>query len=398
MIQFRTSLALSPSHSVQDFHLVALEWLRGGRNYQFVDELNSLPEPVNYLIPCESQSFECLVYKENEVNKIGYRIRLTDLSGEWTTRIVSFHNGDEFKVSIDIDFEKSTPSPNSPEVKIPIILRKITEKMMAGKDGELQMSAEPIRLSDLDIDFAANLINGKIRCFMPIVYLSAEANARNTINPWELSKAMFGLAHVIAEPNVPFSRRLRIQTAGRNAHLGAIGVYWPSQAGRQILWREEGEDEKSLVNRIQQVVLNSLIDCRLDPEVSWFNLERDINRSRIDAITREGNNTLEELSEVYKNDNHILDQLLAESERENVELKAKIRRLQALMVERPEGSMLKQGKEREFYTGEFADMVLSLVERELESVEPNWRRKVVLQSILEANPRYWQRTGNHGCA
>jgi hypothetical protein len=54
------------------------------------------------------------------------------------------------------------------------------------------------------------------------------------------------MAHVVVEPNRPFSLRLKIEVDSENVYGGTVGIYWPEGGGRRSFFigreYESGDD------------------------------------------------------------------------------------------------------------------------------------------------------------
>jgi hypothetical protein len=277
MLLFRTQFPLHQNTSPEVFFQTVIKWLAGSPHTKLADQLVEITQIKPFLIQSDSEVLEHLLFESKDSFRIGFKYKKTDLKGEWSTKLV-FNQGENIrKVSLDIEFEQKIPSPKSPEIRLPRILVDLLKTCGGGNDGEIKCQGEPIFLGDLDIDFAAQIINGKLNHFMPIVYFSAYYDGSIAANPNYFSEKLFGLAHVIAEPNIQFARRLKLSTSGTNVYEGAVGVYWPQNRGREIFYRQFSEDDETFLSRIQGVILDSLISCRLDHDVSMTFLEKEIN-------------------------------------------------------------------------------------------------------------------------
>ena len=59
-----------------------------------------------------------------------------------------------------------------------------------------------------------------------MIYISSTQNDKYFINPDELSKTLYGIAHVFKEPNNSFSKQLKKISNGKNPYNGTAGIFY----------------------------------------------------------------------------------------------------------------------------------------------------------------------------
>jgi len=95
----------------------------------------------------------------------------------------------------------------------------------------------------------------------PIVYVSASFYGGYTLDVNRLANDLSGMAHVVVEPNRPFSLRLKLEANSENVYGGSIGIYWPDGGGRRSFFlgkTHETPDElaKAIFDEVRLALTN----------------------------------------------------------------------------------------------------------------------------------------------
>ena len=137
------------------------------------------------------------------------------------------------------------------------------------------------------------------------------------------------------------------------------------------------------------------------------NLEKrpsEIDSQKVDKLQKQVQELEELLStsdEVYQKEHIEFQQRIDELEEENASLRADLQNLNGKIIskdiminsykDRYGKAVIKEGVEKDLYTGEQTDMIRELIEKQLPVLEKNSRRYCVFMSILEANPENGER-------
>src|SRR5690606_1694561 len=104
---------------------------------------------------------------------VAVKVVLADNDLQWSTETVFSHGSSDAWVSVRTSRESSSPAVRLPTAKKPLLIRALLDGSGGGRDGQLDVSDQPHRLSNDDIETAANLMLGRAAGHLPVVYVSA---------------------------------------------------------------------------------------------------------------------------------------------------------------------------------------------------------------------------------
>ena len=274
-----------------------------------------------------------------------------------------------------------------PTFKKPYIFKLISENIDCSYDGDIPLQSSPLRLSPADVQLATSIINGTCNFNIPCVYVSAKNDNSSAVNAESLAKHLFGMAHVILEPNRAFSFSLQSETDGRNAYNGAIGIYFPKGDGHFIiLQNRKNTDRHSTQVYISQKIREAL-SLQQTPEDCTFTHVADIfSKNKILQLKSETSNELEEYIKTFDNDIKEKETEIKRLESENYDLRRRLLIQQPTNEGHDEDPLLYYGNIKDLYQGEIQDIVLEQIEKSIKDAVIGSRRRHVLQSILDNNP------------
>ncbi|MCG5260097.1 hypothetical protein EM868_06785 [Cupriavidus gilardii] len=388
MISFATELPLKATTTTDHFFAAIREWILGSPHSMFRSE--DLLEFGGANEWSQARSQERLEFlRPDPHSNSSAAIRYSSAQGglEWVSTVVFWHAGSTAWIGIRVSCESNRPSARLPVAKKPFLVRTILNRLQPGLDGELQTSDKPILLANSEVPLAARCISGHTGSYLPIVYVSAQFRGGYAVNVDALAKTLSGMAHVVVEPNRPFSLRLMEEVKGENVFGGSAGIYWPSSGGRRSFFdRRFYSSSKDVERDIYEEVRKALVNRRPQPLGTWASIQEQVSRSTIAKLRQAGSTQLDEYIENFDKELGAKQQALEDAEREIARLGAEVRRFQATSPMQA-GLSLITSPEQDLYAGEISDIVHDALEDAMSRVPEGSRRQHVLTRLVAANPR-----------
>lgn len=385
MLSFATEFPVNSNKSAHDFMDAVREWVLGSPHTELqrsdlasmdkVDEWNTQPgaETVGSLL-CSTENVAAARY-----TRIGDEI-------EWSTTIVFRRIQGVAWTTIRTSCESVYPQVRLPAAKKPVVVRILMQRLGAGKDGSLQVQDAPHFLGDHNIDLAAALLNGTAGCRLPIVYVSAAFGGVDTAGPRHMARELSGMAHVVVEPNRPFSQRLRISVDHNNVYGGTIGIYWPDGSGRRAFYvGHEFHDAEELTSAVCEEVRSALTNRRPLEDCTWASVQGIVSRQRVIQLQASGSREVASYIEGFESELTAAKEQRQHAETEVERLRAELRGIYARKG-RNDAAMPWAISEQDFYPGEVLDVIRDALVDARTRVPPDSRRLHVLDAFLSAHP------------
>ncbi len=228
----------------------------------------------------------------------------------------------------------------------------------------------------------SRLLNADADNYLPIVYVSCCFDGKLAIEPAPLARALGGMAHVLVEPNRPFSRRLQFEVASRNVYGGRVAVYWPNGERYAYFLNENTPTEfdvrRLLVSRIQTALLNR----RPLSRCTWERAEAEVARTVFEKLRDSGSKDVEEYVAAFDAEMRARDKQLEEAEKEINRLKTQFR---ALEISDNNNSYDRRfSAEQEFFDGEVGEIIKDALDESSSRVVENSRRQHVISSVANS--------------
>jgi len=387
MLSFSTEFPISAEHGVGDFFGAIRSWILGSPHTKFITkDLAQIPENEEWQIRKGNETLEVLSVSLGNNTSAGIRLKNVDGDLEWETTVVFSRQDADAWVGVRTSRESAQPAIRLPPAKKPIVVRTLLGALGGAADGELSVSNKPLILNNDDIGLAGRLIMGVAGCRLPVVYVSCGFSGDYIINFERLANDLSGMAHVVIEPNRPFSRRLQIEVQSENVYGGTIGVYWPDGAGRRSFFLgPEYEHPSELARAIIEEIRTALMNRRPLVRCTWASVQEAASRKIINTLKASGSNEVERYVQAFDSELKAKDSKLKDAETEIARLSAEIRKYEAKAVVGT-GIVLRTGIERDLYAGEMASIVRDAIKDAAARVQSDGRRAHVLQAILESFP------------
>ena len=427
-----TSFPIDNSKSLENLVEVISDWIANGR-YRNIQksELQGIDQ--------EGFGFEKGHVKVNSVryetseNRL-YGVRLIEKSDAIrTTDIVGNKSGGQFNVSLSHNYEAEKLGDSYGCILMPNIPREIIRTLGGGLDGtKLITNAKPYFIKEEELKSVAEIIRNETKNKLPVIYLSKNTFGKTLVNnPNRLADYLAGMAHVLVEPSLNFSFKLKKLTNRKNTYGGALGIHWPNGLRKYILSECNIKSVgKELYEIIRKYSLNILV-----PENQDFNgilsiqnqkklgdlkeqyASNQIQLSERQTQLEEKNNLLEKEQKNAKDkEENIknLSQIIKEKDKNvgdmndilalaDVELNAKANKIKEISEQNRNleqtvaslsnkklevGNMLETPKSiPALYSREIEDIVIDALEDYKARVPPESRRADILNAVLEINPK-----------
>jgi hypothetical protein len=382
MLSFATEFPVSHSHDPKEFLAAIRRWILGSPHTQFAEaDLSDIPQNAGWSTKKGSEAVHTLFVQGSSESAA---VRWTTLDGdiEWDTAVVFSRQELDSWVGIRTSRESQHPAFRLPPARKPFVVKTLLEILGGAKDGELPVSDSAFRLTNNDIGLASRLITGDARCRLPVVYVSCGFAGDYILDFDRLAKALSGMAHVVVEPNRPFSCRLQIEVDSENVYGGRIGVYWPEGAGRRSFFiGGEYENPGDLARAISDEIRIALMNRRPLVRCTWSAVQELASQELLRELRATGSNAVDKYVKAFDAELQAKSDQLNDAEKEIGRLSAEIRKYEAQAAV-GKGVTLRTGDEHDLYVGEMAGIVRDALQDAATRVASNSRRAHVLNSIL----------------
>lgn len=384
MLSFATEFPVKREHSSARFLQAVRDWVLGSPHTRFRPEsLTGIEDSGS--ARTENERVDMLSGSSRGHDSAAAKYTRNDGDLEWTTTIGFSRGTLESWVAIRVSCESNRPALRVPRARKPVVVRVLMGALGSAPDGVLGVCDAAHRLEQIDVDIAAKLISGQAGCHLPVVYLSAGFDASYLVDADALARDLAGMAHVVIEPNRPFSLRLKAEVNSQNVYGGTVGVYWPDGAGRRSFFvGRELESPDDVRRAITDEITTALTNRRPLDRCTWAAVQRVVSRQTFELLKAEGSQEVERYIEEFDKEREADAAQLDDAEREIARLKAELRAYES-RDSLDSGLTIRTGPERDLYPGEIGDLIRNAIHDAATSA-PDSRRLHVLRSILDANP------------
>lgn len=387
MLKFNTLFPVKSDASIGQLISIANTWILGSPHSQLNEEDIEKNSGLNeWEQNTGNEVLSCIQAETESITSFGVRYLKSENDLRWVTDIIGAKNGEKFLVSIQVSCDATNPGAYIPDSKKPYIVRQVLESIGGGDDGDLLVQDSPYYLNDSEIEFASHLINGLSDLDLPIIFVSSGGNNEPFVDPEKLARWFAGMAHVVVEPNRAFSFRLMQEVSHRNAYGGAVGIYWPHSAGREILLPSEYADDSFHLERETSDYLRNGLNKLRPPRVcTWGYLKELSARRRIEELRGQGSTEIEDYIQAFDKELEAKSEELEAANKEIYRLNAQLQaanRANSTVVGDP---VLVKGAVREFYENEYKELLLSILNKASDQVPADSRRKHIIEDVLSSN-------------
>lgn len=386
MLSFATEFPVDADRTTADFLQAMVTWISGSPHTSLsIDKLRELQQREETTVQSGTERVGSLITCTTDVDLAGIRYSRNDNELEWVTTVVFSKKPSDAWVGIRVECESTHATAHLPSAKKPVVVRTVLESLGGAADGPLPVRGQAHLVTNTDIDLAAKLIRGEAGCRLPIVYVSARFQGEHLIDVNRLAADLSGMAHVVVEPNRPFSVRLQLEVDSENVYGGTIGIYWPEGGGRRAFFL--GGDYATpghLAAAIKDEVRTALLNRRPIARCTWAYIRETASRQAIHALHASGSKAIDDYIKTFDQEIEAKNQRLEDAEREIQRLHSELRTYEARVGSASAG-LLKLGRERDAYPNEVLRILLDAIKDATSRVPQDSRRQHVLTSVLEAN-------------
>ncbi|CAG2153741.1 hypothetical protein DZA07_31215 [Pseudomonas aeruginosa] len=386
MLSFATEFPVEADRTTVDFLQAMVTWISGSPHTGLSAEmLRDLLQKDEAHVENGKEKVQSLLATSPDVDLAGIRYSRHDNDLEWLTTVVFSRTSSDAWVGVRVECESQHAAARLPSAKKPVVVRTVLESLGGAADGPLPIRDTAHILTNTDIDLAAKLIRGDAGCRLPIVYVSARFQGGYILDVNRLAADLSGMAHVVVEPNRPFSVRLQLEVDSENVYGGTIGICWPEGGGRRAFFL--GGDYSTpghLAGAIKDEVRAALLNRRPIARCTWAYVRETASRQAILSLKASGSKAIDEYVEKFDQEIEAKNQRLEEAESEIQRLRNELRVYEA-RAGTASGGLLRLGRERDLYPNEVLGILLDAIEDAATRVQHDSRRQHVLRSILEAN-------------
>ena len=330
-------------------------------------------------------------------NIIAVRYEKAEENGAiWYTDYVM--NFDEMRMSVQLDRSYTEDaSPEDTKFSTPHFITMLIENGYLKDDLELPVSNKPLLINDENLDLMANIINGKQKFKMPIVYVSKTVYNENPVDVGWLSSKLKGTAHVLLQEQVSTGKALKDLCQGNNEYYGAIGIYYPHMSAghmRYLYRRDTGYDNFLLEKVVRSVIHYSNVQ-NISILYTWQGVRTALLNDRLlsqreerlaaENAQRKAEDEVDNVYAAFDEDIKELQRQVDELSKANEALRCENLGLRNKMESVEAVPILYLGVEDEFYPGEIKDMVLAALDDALRNIKGKSRRADVIRDIFKSN-------------
>lgn len=386
MLLFGTEFPINPNRIIADFLDTMVTWVSGSPHTKFTFKvLEKLKDGKDARIEIGNEAIQSLIATSTDMELAGVRYNRNDDGLEWTTTVVFSRTTSDAWLGIRVECESRRPSTRLPLVKKPVVVRTVLESLGGADDGALPISDSAHYLNNTDIELAARLIRGEAACRLPIVYISSQFQGGYILDIDRLARDLSGMAHIVVEPNRPFSVRLQLDVDSQNVYGGTVGVYWPEGGGRRAFFLgSQYSTASELTQALKDEVGAALANRRAMDRCTWAYLRETASRQAIQALKTSGSREIDDYVDTFDQEIEAKDQRLQEAEKEIQRLSAELRGYESRLGSTTR-ALLRLGRERDLYPNELLVIALDAIKDACSRVPKDSRRQHVLQSIFSAN-------------
>lgn len=386
MLSFATEFPVEATQTSVDFLAAVREWLLGSPHTMFeASDLSEMEAKDEFSSKKSNELIETLKYQATGNDMAAIRYTKLDRGLEWVSTVV-FSRGQPSWIGIRTSCESQHPAAKLPIARKPVFVRTFLTRLGGGVDGEIKVSATPIRLANSDIPLATRCVAGQAGCRLPLVYVSARFQGGHILDVDSLAEALAGMAHVLVEPNRAFSVRLMSEVNSQNVYGGAIGVYWPEGGGRRSFFlHHESDTSPEMERAVVEEIRSALVNRRPLSRVTWSAVQEHISRRTFAALREQGSAEVNRYADEFDKEIKSKQEELVDAEREISRLEAEIRKYQA-QNPMQSGLLLQTSPEQDLYAGELLGVVRDAIADAVTRVTEDSRRQHILYSIVNSNP------------
>lgn len=355
-----TKLPLKSTVTKDSVYEIIIAWLKNAGPTRAVGEKFEQCENKSEVRLVDGYcTLETLSNTHNGIDYFAFRLSHIYHEQTWDTEIIYAENEDHKSVTFHIYCSGDTTKfDNVPKVRSEIIRTFIQKGSVAS--GCLPIQVSPIEADYGQIELYAEIVNGKCKLPLPMVFISKIFDSAGyEVDAEMLAFRLAGIAYVVVEKDTDFSFNLKERAGSQVPFNGRVGIFYPNGkidrlCRAQALW---GELDVKILNDIVKAV-TSQVD-KTAPTWGQF---------YADKIALDAKHSAELLDDYISGYDTLDDKLKAAKEKiamlteENTSLRNKNDSLQAALTACGiEESIIAKSEVKEFFDGEQHDFLVTVL-------------------------------------
>lgn len=421
MLLFSTILDINETLTKDAFIRLIIEWNQGSPHKDNVIHGIKWNGERNIRFGKDGLWLAIEEYRNQNIIAVRYEKKEND-GVIWDTDYVMNFSSMKMSIRLDRSYTADALEANS-KFSTPHFITLLIERGYLKEDNQLQVQKVATIITEENIKLLVDIINGKTRYNLPIVYISKTYDDEDPVNVSYLASRLKGVAHVMVEEGNWLNNAIKNQCDSKNEYYGAIGIYYPSQVFRhkRYLYRNALGYDNFLLERVFRAVIQYSNSQMVDTLFTWQGVNNALlmdklisqreerlaaeNAQRVaeteatkllDSLDEEERRIRKQAFEDARSEaNELLDSFDMEMQKLQDQVKALTYANEALQVEnqglkakldsRDSDPVLFMGDEFEFYPGEVKDILMSELTDSLKEIPKKSRRADILQDIIESN-------------
>lgn len=422
VLLFSTILQINKKMTKEAFIRLVIEWNQKS-NYPE----NIIPNLVwdgqyNTSYGTDSLLLDIKEYPKEHIVAVRYEKR--DKEGViWDSDYIM--NFKDMKMSIRLDRSYLEEALKvDPEFSTPHFISMLIEGGYLKADNGLEVRRTPLIIDEDNLDIAVDIMTGKRRTRLPVVFVSKTSDNEDPIDVKALAGRLKGAAHVLVQGDYGTGAVLQESSGDEKLGNGGIDIYFPNPAvghKRYIYRRNPGYDTQMTEEIIERVIQYSNAK-RVSPLYVWAGVTgaiyetqylkskeayaaadkerhealykllalqgryKETEKSMRDQAYAEAKLEADQLLESFDEENRSLREDNERLRCENVQLAYENQVLRSKLDSQSRVPVLLMGDEDDFYAGEIKDLLLKTLEASLNNLlATGTRRYDVVKDIIESN-------------
>ena len=323
MLIFSTFLKINEKMTKDEFIKLVIEW-----NQNSPHSINVIPgivwngeRTVRY--GNDKLWLDIKEYRNQNIIAVRYE-KVGDDGVVWDTDYVMNFNDMKMSILLDRSFSEEALM-TSKEFSAPYFIYCLIKGGYVEDDGNLEVSAEPLYLEGDNYHIMDEVIEGKVKYRLPIVYVSKTTEGQEPIDVKTLAYRLKGAAHVLVEKDLSDEEK----ASKKYEKNGNVGVYYSKAAGGSITFAYS--NKYALADILFIKVLNNVIQTanlqKIDRLYTWQGVNNALLMDRLDSQRQERIKAeserekaeSERLKAQSEKEQAVKERKLAESEREQAQ-------------------------------------------------------------------------------
>lgn len=421
MLLFSTILDINASMKKDDFIRLVIEWNQGSPYTSNI--IPGIDWHGERNIRYGNDKLWLAIEEYRNQNIIAVRYEKQEEDGSiWDTDYVMNFSLMKMAVRLDRSYTQEALFTD-PKFSTPHFITLLIERRYLKDDGNLPVSRDPEFIDEDNLELVSDIINGRRKYKLPVVYISSTYYDEDPVNVKVLAGRLKGVAHVLVQKSNVTNLRLKDICDSKNEYYGAIGIYYPNQAigHRRYLYRSSIGYDSFLLEKVIRVAIQYSNSQMIDTLYTWQGVNNALLRDRLVSqreerlaaeaaqkrAEQEATHLLDTLDEEerrirkqalddarteadkildgFDEDMTRLQKQINDLTRANEALQFENQGLKAKLDSSDSVPILYMGDEYEFYQGEIKDLILSVLSDSLSGIPQKSRRMDIVKDIIRAN-------------